>query len=94
MLSNLTDNSLSDQKLREIITGAYSCFTNSEITPLNKLSQNEYLLELYHGPTYAFKDIAMQFISRLMDYYLTTDNKRINILGATSGYRLCCDLWV
>ncbi len=79
------DNSLSDQKLREIITGAYSCFTNSEITPLNKLSQNEYLLELYHGPTYAFKDIAMQFISRLMDYYLTTDNKRINILGATSG---------
>jgi len=79
------DNSLSDQKLREIITGAYSCFTNSEITPLNKLSQNEYLLELYHGPTYAFKDIAMQFISRLMDYYLTADNKRINILGATSG---------
>ena len=79
------DNSLSDQKLREIITGAYSCFTNSEITPLNKLSQNEYLLELYHGPTYAFKDIAMQFIARLMDYYLTADNKSINILGATSG---------
>ena len=79
------DNTLSDQKLKEIITGAYSCFTNSEITPLNKLSQNEYILELYHGPTYAFKDIAMQFISRLMDYYLTTENKCINILGATSG---------
>ena len=42
-------------------------------------------MELYHGPTYAFKDIAMQFIARLMDYYLSKDNSSINILGATSG---------
>ena len=79
------DDSISDEKLKEIIYESYQSFTNNEITPLNKVSNKEYLLELYHGPTYAFKDIAMQFIGRLMDYYLTQENKNINILGATSG---------
>ena len=79
------DKSISDDKLKEIIFESYNKFTNDEITPLNKIEEKEYLLELFHGPTYAFKDIAMQFISRLMDYYLTADNKKINILGATSG---------
>lgn len=79
------DTSLSDEKLGEIIMESYKPFTHNEITPLNKIDEKEYLLELFHGPTYAFKDIAMQFISRLMDYYLTLDNKKINILGATSG---------
>ena len=79
------DDSISDEKLEEIIAKSYQPFTNKEITPLNKISEKEYLLELFYGPTYAFKDIAMQFISRLMDYYLSQDNKKINILGATSG---------
>tara|TARA_Y100000389_G_scaffold205061_1_gene262587 strand:- start:3324 stop:4724 length:1401 start_codon:yes stop_codon:yes gene_type:complete len=79
------DNSISDEVLKKIIQESYKNFTNKEITPLKKISNNEYLLELFYGPTYAFKDIAMQFISRLMDYYLTKDNRYINILGATSG---------
>ncbi len=79
------DTSLTDEKLKDLISESYKCFSNPDITPLNKISQNEYLLELFHGPTYAFKDVAMQFISRLMDYYLTNENKHINILGATSG---------
>tara|TARA_Y100000768_G_scaffold388586_1_gene385380 strand:- start:3114 stop:4514 length:1401 start_codon:yes stop_codon:yes gene_type:complete len=79
------DNSISDSKLKKIIDESYACFTNKEITPLKKISNKEYLLELFYGPTYAFKDIAMQFISKLMDYYLSEDNKIINILGATSG---------
>ena len=79
------DNSITDQKLKEIIDESYQTFTDNEITPLNKISDKEYLLELFYGPTYAFKDIAMQFISRIMDYYLSQDNKKINILGATSG---------
>ena len=79
------DDSISDEKLKEIIDESYSIFTSEEITPLRKISNEEYLLELFHGPTYAFKDIAMQFIARLMDYYLNKDNKKINILGATSG---------
>ena len=79
------DESLSDDILKEIIEDSYKCFSHNEITPLNKINNNEYLLELFHGPTYAFKDIAMQFISRLMNYYLTKEKTSINILGATSG---------
>ena len=79
------DDSINDEVLREIINESCKNFTDKEITPLRRVSEKEYLLELFHGPTYAFKDIAMQFISRLMDYYLKQDNKKINILGATSG---------
>jgi threonine synthase len=79
------DDSISDDKIREIIEESYKDFTNKNITPVNKISKNEYLLELFYGPTYAFKDIAMQFIGRLMGYYLEIDKKNINILGATSG---------
>ena len=79
------DDSISSQDLRDIIERSYSCFDHKDITPLSKIADNKYLLELYHGPTYAFKDVAMQFISQLMDYYLSENNKTINILGATSG---------
>ena len=79
------DDTISEDTLKEVIHHSYKNFTNNEITPLRKINNNEYLLELFHGPTYAFKDIAMQFISRIMDYYLTRDNSHINILGATSG---------
>ena len=79
------DSSISDNKIKELIEDSYKDFTNKDITPVNKISNNEYLLELFYGPTYAFKDIAMQFIGRLMGYYLDMDNKKINILGATSG---------
>jgi threonine synthase len=77
--------SISDNKIKELIEDSYKDFTDKNITPVNKISNNEYLLELFYGPTYAFKDIAMQFIGRLMGYYLDMDNKKINILGATSG---------
>ena len=78
------DDTISEDTLKEIIYHSYNNFTNNEITPLKKINNNEYLLELFHGPTYAF-NIAMQFISRIMDYYLTKENNHINILGATSG---------
>jgi len=71
--------------LKGIIAKSYSCFDSPEITPLKKLDNNNYLLELYHGPTYAFKDVAMQFIAQLMDFYLKQNKQSINILGATSG---------
>ena len=79
------DGSITDNKIKELIEDSYKDFTDKNITPVNKISNNEYLLELFYGPTYAFKDIAMQFIGRLMGYYLDMDNKKINILGATSG---------
>ena len=79
------DDTLSSSDLKNIIHKSYSCFDNDEITPLSKIDNNTFLLELYHGPTYAFRDVAMQFISQLMDFYLTQNNQTINILGATSG---------
>ena len=85
VLSPFLDNTINENELRLIIESAYRCFDSDEITPLTKISNDEYLLELHHGPTYAFKDIAMQFIARLMDFYLSRDNTTINILGATSG---------
>ena len=79
------DDSLSDEDLKEIIQRSYDSFDNDEVTPLTKIDSSIYLLELYHGPTYAFKDVAMQFISQLMDFYLSQNDETINILGATSG---------
>ncbi len=79
------DDSLSDNELKDIIQRSYDCFDNNEVTPLTKIDSSIYLLELYHGPTYAFKDVAMQFISQLMDFYLSQNDETINILGATSG---------
>ena len=85
VISPFLDETINDGDLKSIIKSAYKSFDTDEITPIRKIGNNEYLLELYHGPTYAFKDIAMQFIARLMDYYLSKDNSTINILGATSG---------
>ena len=65
------DDSLSSNDLINIIQKSYSSFNDDEITPLSKIEDDIYMLELYHGPTYAFKDVAMQFISHLMDFYLS-----------------------
>jgi threonine synthase len=85
VISPYIDSSLTEKNLKDIIDKSYACFDNPEITPLKKLNNEHYLLELYHGPTYAFKDLAMQFISQLMDFYLKENSQSINILGATSG---------
>ena len=85
VISPYVDSSLTEKNLKDIIHKSYSCFDDPEITPLKKLNNEHYLLELYHGPTYAFKDLAMQFISQLMDFYLKENSQSINILGATSG---------
>lgn len=85
VISPYIDSSLTEKDLKDIIDRSYSCFDTPEITPLKKLNNEHYLLELYHGPTYAFKDLAMQFISQLMDFYLKENSQSINILGATSG---------
>ena len=85
VISPYIDSSLTKEDLKGIIAKSYSCFDSPEITPLKKLDNNNYLLELYHGPTYAFKDVAMQFIAQLMDFYLKQNKQSINILGATSG---------
>lgn len=64
---------------------AYSTFRHSEVTPLVQLTPEHYLLELFHGPTLAFKDVALQLIGRLFDYVLRQRDERVMVIGATSG---------
>ena len=56
-----------------------------DFCPTKHVEKNQYLLELFHGPTLAFKDFAMQFIGNLFEFYLKADNKRLTIVTATSG---------
>ena len=64
---------------------AYSGFGHPAVTPLVQTGRNTWVLELFHGPTLAFKDVAMQFLARLMDHVLARRNRRATIVGATSG---------
>ena len=85
VLKVFLDESVNDDTLQDIITNSYKNFKSKDVTPLIHIHNNEYLLELFHGPTMAFKDVAMQFIGNIMNYYLNNNNEKINILGATSG---------
>jgi threonine synthase len=64
---------------------AYGTFRHPAVTPLVQIDVNTWLLELFHGPTLAFKDVALQLVGRLFDYVLAQQSRRITILGATSG---------
>ena len=85
VIKSFIDDSINDNVLKDVITKSYSHFKSKDVTPLVHIHNNEYILELFHGPTMAFKDVAMQFIGNIMNYYLSNTNKKINILGATSG---------
>lgn len=71
--------------LADLTTSAYSTFRHPDITPLRELEDGHHLLELFHGPTLAFKDVALQLLGRLFDHILTQRNERVMIVGATSG---------
>ncbi|MCF7981633.1 MAG: threonine synthase, partial [Pseudomonadales bacterium] len=71
--------------LKAIIEDTYKDFRHPAIAPLTQLNHNEWILELYHGPTLAFKDFALQLLGRLLDYLLQRRHQRVAILGATSG---------
>jgi threonine synthase len=70
--------------LKDLIDRSYSSFTHPEVTPvINK--DGLFILELFHGPTLAFKDIALQFLGNLFEYLLAERGEKMNIIGATSG---------
>ena len=77
--------SLSHSEVLKICNEIYSKFTNDEVAPLKKMEDNLFILELFHGPTLAFKDYAMQFLSKAFNVALTKNKQRAVILGATSG---------
>lgn len=68
-----------------MVREAYATFRHAAVCPLVQTGPNEFILELFHGPTLAFKDVAMQLLARLMDYTLAQRGERATIVGATSG---------
>lgn len=76
---------IEDAQLRAMIDEAYATFAHKAVVPLKQLDANHWLMELFHGPTLAFKDVAMQLLARLMDHALRGADRRATIVGATSG---------
>ena len=74
-----------EDELRGIIARAYAGFRHAARVPLRQTGPNDWLLELFHGPTLAFKDVAMQLIGQLFEASLRRSGRRITIVGATSG---------
>ena len=75
---------ISKDELSNIVEKSYSKFNEKDVIKITDIGENK-ILELYHGPTFAFKDIAMQFIGHLYDYHLKNVEKKINVVVATSG---------
>ena len=78
-------DSLSPAKLLEMTRAAYGRFSHAAVTPLKQLDQQHWLLELFHGPTLAFKDVALQLLGLLFEEFLARGGDALTIVGATSG---------
>lgn len=85
LLKPFVGGEIEDLKLKSIIDDAYGTFHHEAVCPLVQTRGNEFILELFHGTTLAFKDVAMQLLARLMDHVLTERDLRATIVGATSG---------
>lgn len=77
--------SLSEDRLRELCELAYGRFAHAAVTPLKQLDEQQWLLELFHGPTLAFKDVALQLLGLLFEEFLARGDANLTIVGATSG---------
>ncbi len=85
IIEPFVSDSIPAHDLKMIIDATYADFRHRAVAPLTQLGHNEWILELYHGPTLAFKDFALQMLGRLLDYVLQRRHQRVVILGATSG---------
>lgn len=85
VISLYTGDAISYDLLRTLTADAYAGFGHPDVCPLVRLEEGHWLLELFYGPTFAFKDIALQVVARLFDFELERRDDRITIVGATSG---------
>jgi threonine synthase len=85
VLEPFAGGTISREELLALARDAYARFGHPAVTPLVQIDRNLWVLELFHGPTLAFKDVAMQLVARLMDRVLATRGQRITVVGATSG---------
>ena len=85
VIARFVGDSISSEELKQLIEFAYADFDDPQIAPVRELREGLYLLELFHGPTLSFKDYALQFLGRFMDWSLQRNNHRLTVVGATSG---------
>ncbi len=85
IFSYFVGDEIPEKDLKDLIAKSYATFRSPEVTPVRKIKDNMYVLELFHGPTFAFKDVALQFLGNLYSYISKTSGETIHILGATSG---------
>ena len=78
-------DSIPEETFKAMLKDTYASFNHDAVAPLKQLDSNHFLLELFHGPTLAFKDVALQLLGRLLDYFLSRRGERGVIMGATSG---------
>lgn len=85
---------IAPQELRTLVEKSYAGFRHPDVTPLHKLDEKTFVLELFHGPTFAFKDVALQLLGNLFEFFLLRRNARkasgetqekLTVVGATSG---------
>lgn len=86
----ISPNEITKEELRELVVKSYAGFRHPEVTPLKKLDDHKYVLELWHGPTWAFKDVALQLLGNLFEFFLQRRNaqgaqEKLTVVGATSG---------
>jgi threonine synthase len=85
IITPFVDGAIPQADLKKLIDKSYATFRHGGIAPLIQTGHNEWIMELFHGPTLAFKDFALQFLGNLLDYILEKRNQKVVIMGATSG---------
>lgn len=89
----IPDSEIPAKDLGALIDASYSTFRHPSVAPLHKIRDGESILELFHGPTFAFKDVALQFLGNLFEFFLKrrnagktgTERETLTVVGATSG---------
>ena len=85
VLARFVGDTISEADLQKDITDAYARFRHQAVVPLVQMDDSDWMLELFHGPTLAFKDVALQLLGRFFDRVLEAENRRVTVVGATSG---------
>lgn len=85
VMAPFVGESLTYERLLQLTTKAYGRFAHKAVTPLKQLDEQQWLLELFHGPTLAFKDVALQLLGLLFEEFLGRSDRNLTIVGATSG---------
>ncbi|MEJ2459246.1 MAG: threonine synthase [Novosphingobium sp.] len=85
IMAPFVGDSLTYDRLRELTTQAYGRFAHKAVTPLKQLDEQQWVLELFHGPTLAFKDVALQLLGLFFEEFLSRSDRNLTIVGATSG---------